>query len=553
MPRSTLTDRIFALLDHERVDVRCAAALVLGTAGGGDPAVAKALAAKLSDENAMMRRFVLDALEATGARGLADRLAPLLGTTDEEIRGRVLRLLAGQGPQAEGALVAELEQGTSASRKQVAQLLVRLGTPGALDALFRHIADADIGEQVLQLLRGELDMGEKASRIAIKKRAAAAVARLAGKGRKGPEPANVPRLAATIRLLGYIADPAGLPVLLAHSGPRAPLPVRMAAIAGMRRLVANPSVRADKAIEALIGYANDADPSIARAAVDTLRGAHIPDKLAKAFASLAKSRNPDAQRLAAERLAALAGPAAIPTLIQNLLGGDPQLRDAASRSLMSAPEAAGPLAKALADAESEDAARRLATALRPHASRVPKAAIEALARAAQARLKSAEAGDRTPAILLEALAHLAPEAHAQVLVERATALRRAGRYQEAFAALRPLAHSGARLDDDQRFFIGVLGLKAGGKNLLRSARGVDPVLAQFVQLVGAGYPVARSLAKQKDLDLEDLFTLGFNFIESAEDHERELGQELLDLVAKKQPRGKFGVAAKNKLKLAGAA
>ena len=59
------------------------------------------------------------------------------------------------------------------------------------------------------------------------------------------------------------------------------------------------------------------------------------------------------------------------------------------------------------------------------------------------------------------------------------------------------------------------------------------------------------LGKQKDLDLEDLFTLGFNFIESQDEDERGLGIELLELVQTKQPRGKLAMAAKNKLKLAG--
>lgn len=146
---------------------------------------------------------------------------------------------------------------------------------------------------------------------------------------------------------------------------------------------------------------------------------------------------------------------------------------------------------------------------------------------------------------------MAPEAHARLLFERAERLRRAGRHGDAFASLRPLAHGGARLDDDQRFFLGVLGLKVAGKDLLRAARGADPVLMQFAQLVRTGYPVARSLARQKDVELDDLFTLGFNFVESHDDDEKELGRELLEAIVARQPRGKLAVAAKNKLKLSG--
>ena len=94
MAKQSLSDRVFALLDDERVEVRCAAAVVLGAAGKGDAAVERALARKLGDESPLMRRFALEALEAVGARKLGAELIPLLGSSDEDTRNRALRLLA---------------------------------------------------------------------------------------------------------------------------------------------------------------------------------------------------------------------------------------------------------------------------------------------------------------------------------------------------------------------------------------------------------------------------------------------------------------------------
>jgi hypothetical protein len=281
--------------------------------------------------------------------------------------------------------------------------------------------------------------------------------------------------------------------------------------------------------------------------VDTLRGARIPEKLAKKFAALARAKNPDAQRLAAERMAALSGKSAIPTLLSQLNGTDPTLRDAAMRSLAQLPEAATPLARELAGSTSEGNARRVAAALRSHAGRVPAAAIRELGAAARARL--AKEGDPATHVLLEALARLAPEEHAAILFERAAGQRKAGKVREAFETLRALLQSAPRLDDEQRFFLGCLGLKVQGQSLLRAARSVDPVLMHFAQLVATGYPVAKQLGKQKDVELEDIYNLGFNFAESSDDNEQAFGEELLALVARRQPRGKLGVAAKNKLKL----
>ena len=50
---------------------------------------------------------------------------------------------------------------------------------------------------------------------------------------------------------------------------------------------------------------------------------------------------------------------------------------------------------------------------------------------------------------------------------------------------------------------------------------------------------------------EQLYYLGFNFVESAEDDEREFGADLLRMVAAKSPSSKVGRIARNKLRLAG--
>jgi hypothetical protein len=549
MSKDSLSKRVLDCLVHERVEVRCAAALVLGVVGKGDAEVGRALAAQLADPNPMVRRFVLDALESAGVRGLAKQLTPLLESSDAEVRERAVRLLAAQGAQAASALEKELAPGhPQAARRQAARLLVERGTADALDALLEHIADAEIGEVVLQLLRSHvIDHGEAKAKALLAARADAGVKKLGGK-RIADE--AVPRVAALLRVLGYLADPKSFPTLITHGRPGHAEAVRLAAVAGLRRLVANGHGKAEgAAVLALIEWADDADPAVARAAVDTLRGAHVPDGAVKAFAGLARAQNPDARRLATERLAALSGKSAIPELLARLAGDDHGLREAAQRSLAGAPESTGAVAEALAGATSEEQARRLAGVLRAHGDRVPAKVIASFA-AAVAR-RAAKEESPVVAVLVDALSHLSPEAWATLLFERAARLRKVDKHGDAFSALRPLAHAKVNLSDEQRFTIGVLGLKAGGKNLLRSARGADPVLVQFAQLVDTGFPVAQKLTKQKDVELDDLFTLGFNFVESSDENEKGLGVELLEHVVGAQPRGKLGVAAKNKLRLAG--
>src|SRR5262249_54129426 len=147
VPRESLESRILSLLDDPRVEIRCAAALVLGVAGKGNPAAVRALSAHLHDRNSMVQRFVLDALEALEAQGIAAGLTQLLSSEDLEVRERAQRLLAAQGAKAE----AEVRQ-------------------RALDGLYEQLGVPETADGALQRLRAELDKGDDKLRRTFEKR-----------------------------------------------------------------------------------------------------------------------------------------------------------------------------------------------------------------------------------------------------------------------------------------------------------------------------------------------------------------------------------------------
>ncbi|MGH7768865.1 MAG: hypothetical protein ACREQP_15575, partial [Candidatus Binatia bacterium] len=64
----------------------------------------------------------------------------------------------------------------------------------------------------------------------------------------------------------------------------------------------------------------------------------------------------------------------------------------------------------------------------------------------------------------------------------------------------------------------------------------------------SAFPLLESLKKEKKLEPEDIFSLGFTFAERPGD-ERDLGRGLLEHLAARVPRTKIGKSAKNKLKL----
>jgi HEAT repeat protein len=591
---------ILDLLDSERVELRAAAATVLAAVGKGDKSVEAALTSRLGDADGSVRRIALEGLADMGANGIAPKLVPLLRAGDDVLAERAAQLLAQQGASAEAALRKEVGSGPVAARRVIAQLLLKRGTQPALEAVLDQLADPELGEQALQLVRAELDhknekLASQVEKLATARAADAskqlakawAAAQKAAKpekkkakpknGKNGtngsnghaPEPLRDPEvmqgialLGALLRLLGYLARPQLMSLLLKYTADDQPRPIRLAAVAGLRRIVAQSEARGtEKVIEALIDLADGDDPAVAQSAVDTLRGARIPDALAKPFAALAKSKNVAAQTLAMQRLPAGGGAGAVKALVEALGGDEPTARDAAARGLAKAPEAVLPLVRALLAATDEQVARRYAGVIRSHRGHVSNQAIDELVERVREYLELHHKGKATAdqivleRVLAELIAEVAPARHVELLFERARRLRKAGKPVEAFGSLKPLLRSRADLDaaidDEQRFFLALLALEAAGESMLRTMRPDDPVFEQFARLYGSGFPLAKRLAREKDVSDDAIYGLGFRLLESGDGRHEGLGAELLQGIIDERPRSKLAKAAKNKLKLSG--
>jgi HEAT repeat protein len=603
---------IIDLLDSERVDLRVAAATVLAAVGKSDKSVQNALTGRLQDPDPGVRRIALEGLADMSVGGIAPKLVPLLRGDDEILAERAASLLAQQGADAESTLRKEVRAGTVGARRVMAQLLLRRGTTGAIEAVLDQLADNEFGEQALQLVRAELDSGNekmanlveksavaraseaakelhklwaKAQKTAAEAQKAAAAAAKKTKKKNGangnghangsnghgmvadplrdPEVAlGIARLGSLLRLIGYLARPSTQKMLLEYADAEEPRPIRLAAIAGLRRIVAQSEAKGtEKVIETLIEYADGDDYAVAQSAVDTLRGARIPESLAKTFASLAKSKNVMAQKLAMERLPAGGGASAVKALVEALGGDDPTARDAAARGLAKAPESVLPVTRALLASSDEQVARRYAGVVRAHRGHVSNQAIDELVDRVRElmdkHLKGKASADQLviERVLAELVADVAPGKHVELLFDRAKRLRKAGKPVEAFGSLKPLLRSRADLDaaidDDQRFFLAQLALEAAGEGVLRTLSADDPVFAQFARLAAKGYPVAKNLARNADVTDEQIYGLGFRLIESGDASNEELGAELLEGIIEERPRSKLAKAAKNKLKLTG--
>ncbi|HEY4057304.1 MAG TPA: HEAT repeat domain-containing protein, partial [Kofleriaceae bacterium] len=523
---------VIDLLESDSVTLRAAAATVLSAVGKGDKSVVDAMTDRLADADGMVRKIALESLAEWGTSGIAPKLVPLLHGGDEAIAERAAQVLAQQGAAAETTLRKEVASGPISARRVMAQLLLRRQTQPAIDAVLDQLSDHEFGEQALQLIRHELDqdnerLGNQIEKSAVDRageahkevtkaiKAAEKAIETAAKAAKGkkkkdgapnatnghtPDPMRDPdvargmaELSALLRLVGYLSRPSTQSFLLKFTDDDQPRPIRLAAIAGLRRIVATSEAKGtEKVIVALIELADSTDLAVAQSAVDTLRGARIPESLAKSFASLAKSKNSAAQKLAMERMPAGGGASAVKALVEAIATDDPTARDAAARGLSKAPEAVLPVTRALLATTDEQVARRYAGVLRSHRGNISNQAIGELVEQVREYMdlhfKNKATADKIvlERVVAELLADIAPAQHVELLFERANRLRKQGKSVEAFGSLKPLLRSRAdidtAIDDEQRFFLALLSLEAAGEGLIRTTRTDDPVFEQFSRL-----------------------------------------------------------------------
>ena len=125
----TLEERLIALLDHVRFELRCAAALVLGELRISSPEAVDALRRVLKDEQAPLRRHAVEALGLIGPSSLVRDLKPLLKDSVSEVRSTARRVLA-EGP---GVNVDELASMlASRDERQKLGAIAVLGARGVL-------------------------------------------------------------------------------------------------------------------------------------------------------------------------------------------------------------------------------------------------------------------------------------------------------------------------------------------------------------------------------------------------------------------------------------
>jgi hypothetical protein len=100
--------------------------------------------------------------------------------------------------------------------------------------------------------------------------------------------------------------------------------------------------------------------------------------------------------------------------------------------------------------------------------------------------------------------------------------------------------------DEDRYTLAAAELTRGAQDTRPAARAGDESLRLLGALLDRGVDVGTQLRKDRSLELDHLYYVGFHFAEEG----HPVGEELLRLVADKGGRTKIGKMARSKLALA---
>lgn len=534
-------DKIVQLLEHDALERKVAAAIVLGELAAKGPEVVAGLVKLLGSGVSVLQRHALDALARIGAKKSLPAIFPLLTSSSAEVREAASRAVASVGEDALPIVKERMQSASPEERRALDGVLAEIGGKDAFGALLKGLAssDAEAAKAAALAVRAHVKGAETREK---KTYATATLKFLETLEKKDPPSPNA--VAATLKLLGFLEDERAVPVLAERSrDPAVPETVRMEAILALRFCMKDPT---PEAVEALAIAANANDRTLSQAALHTLGSLSLTGEAVKKIGPLASHPDPDRAIFAIELVARQKGPEATHILVRALSARDKRVAEAAAKGLGGREDATTALAKALLEAESADRAWAIRTVLRPQAKKISPALRKQLVETALSRVKELDRGFEAH---LDIAREADPASVAEGLRDIATKAKKGGKNPEKAHAVLSLLCKTDKATDEDRYALAVLDLHKSSKDTAASARAADEALVRFGKLLESGFDVFTALKKDKTLELDDLYYLGFHFSE----RRQPLGEEILGVVVERGGRTKVGKMAKNKLKLAGPA
>jgi hypothetical protein len=527
------------LATDQPAELRFSTVRVLGELGLKDTEVGQALTGLIEDKDPTVR---LEALTAVGKLRIELALPKLLsriseGGPEAEAAAQAAAHLGSRGTKALQELMGQVAPGL---RRRIAAALGVGGTSSASVAAVQTLLDTDPGvvDAATRSLTSEIPSFSEAQRRALADHVLELV------DPKSKTPLSLPSEIALLRLLTALGDPRGETAFWFRTEPTRPPELRAAALQALGTL---PLPQARDKVKRLFSAAADREFRVAAPALLMLQAVPVTDRALGDWLPLLEAPDLAARRFAMDKLAGKDTAELAAALLRQLRHPDRGLREEAVKRLSQMKHGREALAQALLQAEAVEECWSLARAQAPLAGEYTPALRERIFQQACTYLEN---GDRRADALLFLLRELDARALRDQLEERATAWRKKKNYALALVYLRLLTRDPA-CAESVRFDLAACGLKLSDQNLNVESRTADPALQQFARLIHNHEVDPRERLKQaKYLGAEDLFYLGFHFVEG-DKQERDFGAHVLEMVIKRSARSKLAKDAKSKLRSAG--
>lgn len=572
MAADPLLRKLTALLAHEAPERQIAAAIVLGELGVTDAAAVAALIGAAAAEHPAIQRHAIEALGRLRAPRSLPAILAALGARDEGLRRAAIAAAIAFQDAAVAPVRERLTTTTDPSeRRALEEILGRVGGKDAFTALLQALdtTDADTARAAALAVRQRIKAASARERNGYLAQLTKLLDRqnrrpakdkntdkAAGDKAGGKEAPRKGVTIAALKILGYLEDPAAVPLLLGYAkDSRADEAVRQEAVVALRFTSAGAA--AARVAPVLLDIAESAPLSLARTALYSLASLEVPPALAKRLGALASGPEPDRALLALERLGQMPHPEAGHELARLLARTADRARaEAAAAALSNHPEATAALATALLEAADGGRVALLAKLLLPRAAALAagNAAEKKLARAllqaaierasqpgpeGQTLLPLARALDSRA--LADGLRAAADRAARSRVLPRAKTKGTAPHPADVALALRRRVGHSTDASPQDGYALALAELGAGHR---------DEALAIFRQLLDRGFDLPASLRRDRQLDADTRYQIGFYLADQRHPAAAESAAEILGDVAK-AGRGKAAQMAKAKLKSAG--
>lgn len=537
---NTLQD-LLTLVEKGNVEQRCAGLLVLGALKISNAATTKLVGGLLDGANPVLKDYALRYFEEVQPKNNTAQLLKMLDDGDREIQERAVRSLTATGQAAVPAIVQAAKDASRVWQMNGARVLAAVRGKAALKGLLQMlIAGTDeTNKTICDLLTPALREMDAKELDGFYDEVEAFAAKLDVKQQR---PATV----SAMRLLGQLGKAQARRWLIKYIGAEQHAAVRGHALVALLRCLREQELRKDEYAK-LLPILEEAEYSEAtRLVIDILDAHELPEDSRSLLAKLMQSPHSDLQKFALRKMGDVATPATIRTLVEELGDADYRKRDVAASSLRKIPEARNVLLKELSACEDPSKAWSIAELLPSFEGKWRQDTLDGLWKRLQQAIGAEER-------IHTAFLHVLKSADAELVYDRLAdqggKLVKAKKYKEAVGFLTPLKDF-AEFQPEQRYALALAQLKLHAHTVATNRQ--HPALELLVGLYrGSAYPVFETLRKEKCLEAEDLFALGFALVERS-GQERGLGIDLLEHVGEKFPRNKIGKNAKNKLKLIGA-